>query len=43
MQNNWKKTSIYIYEGFSKDTMKLKKSLWEQVLGYQKKNTGLNA
>ena len=29
---------IYIYEDFSKDTMDLRKSLWEQVLEYCKQN-----
>ena len=39
--NNAKKlknTGIYIYEDFSKDTMELRKSLWEQVLEYRKQN-----
>ena len=39
--NNAKKLKdmgIYIYEDFSKDTMELKKSLWEQVLEYRKQN-----
>ena len=39
--NNAKKlknTGIFIYEDFSKDTMELRKSLWEQVLEYQKEN-----
>ena len=37
--NNAKKlknTGIFIYEDFSKDTMELRKSLWEQVLEYWK-------
>ena len=39
--NNAKKLKnmgIFIYEDFSKDTMELKKSLWEQVLEYRKQN-----
>ena len=39
--NNAKKlknTGIYIYEDFSKDTMELRKSLWEQALEYLKQN-----
>ena len=31
-----KKMGIFIYEDFLKDTMELRKSLWEQVLEYQK-------
>ena len=31
-----KNTGIFIYEDFSKDTMELRKSLWEQVLEYWK-------
>ena len=31
-----KKTDIYIYEGFAKDIMELRKTLREQVLEYQK-------
>ena len=37
--NNTKKlksTGIYLYEDFSKVTMELRKSLWEQVLEYHK-------
>lgn len=29
-----KNTVIYIYEDFSKDTMEIRKSLWEEVLNY---------
>ena len=29
---------IFIYENFSMDTMELRKSLWEQLLEYQKQN-----
>ena len=39
--NNAKKlknTGICIYEDFSKDTVELRKSLWEQVLEYRKQN-----
>ena len=38
MQKKLKKTGIYIYEDFSKGTMELRKSLWEQVLEYRKQN-----
>ena len=31
-------TGILIYEDFSKYTMELRKSLWEQVLEYRKQN-----
>ena len=31
-----KNTGIYMYEDISKDTMELRKSLWEQVLEYCK-------
>ena len=30
-----KNTGIYIYEDFCKDTMELRKSLWEEVLNYR--------
>ena len=33
-----KNTGIFIYEDFSKATMELGKSLWEQVLEYPKQN-----
>ena len=33
-----KDTGIYIYEHFCKDTMELRKKLWNQVLGYRKQN-----
>ena len=39
--NNAKKlknTSIFFYEEFSKDTMELRKTLWEQVLEYRRQN-----
>ena len=39
--NNAKKlrdTGIYIYENFSKDTMDLRKALWEKVLQYRRQN-----
>ena len=29
-------TVMYIYEDFSKDTMELRKSLWEEVLNYRR-------
>ena len=38
MQKNLENMGIYIYEDFSKDTMDLRKSLWEQVLEYCKQN-----
>ena len=38
MQKNLKNTGIFIYEDFSKDTVELRKSLWEQVFEYQKQN-----
>ena len=33
-----KNTGIFTYEYFSKNTKELRKSLWEQVLGYWKQN-----
>ena len=33
-----KDTGIYIYEDFSKDTMDLRKTLWEKVLQYRRQN-----
>lgn len=33
-----KDTGIVIYEEFSKDTIKLRKTLWEQVLEYRREN-----
>ena len=29
---------IFIYENFSRDTIELRKSLWEYVLEYRKQN-----
>ena len=33
-----KNTGIFIYEDFLKDTKELRKSVWDQVLEYQKQN-----
>ena len=33
-----KNTGIFIYEGFCKDTMKLRKELWQEVYEYRKQN-----
>ena len=35
---NLKVTGIFIYEDFCDDTMKLRKSLWEQVLEHRRQN-----
>ena len=31
MRKNWKTQGIFIYEDFSKDSMELKKLLWDKV------------
>ena len=33
-----KNTGIFIHEDFCKDTMELKKELWQEVLEYQRQN-----
>ena len=33
-----KDTGIFIYEDFCKDTMEVRKKLWNQVLEYRKQN-----
>ena len=38
MQKTLKKMGIFIDEDFLKDTMGLRKSLWEQFFEYQKQN-----
>ena len=37
-----KDTGIFIYEDYCKDTMRVRKKLWDQVLNYRKKIAYLN-